>query len=213
MVSDSQQPSQWASLWRSLMRIFFAAGVLCLFSGFVLSCKGHQITRKKINPSGGMIGPFTIDSPKTPCRLKVSQALSYSGPNKWSWVQFELLDSEKEALFGVGDEVWAEHGYDSDGPWRERKSAYQANFIVRDPGTYYLQATTERSSAQIESPIMVTLRTGTVSSVPLTWGGILFLVLGIVSMVQYGKRTQQGVGGAQSGRESSFRIAEDDFDV
>jgi len=212
-VSDSHQSIDWGTLWRSLMRIFFAAGVLCLFSGFVLSCKGHQITRKQVNPSGGMVGPFTIESPKTPCRLRVSQNLSYSGPNKWTWVQFELLDSEKEALFGVGDEVWAEHGYDSDGPWRERKGAYTANFIIREPGTYYLQATTERSSAQIDTPISVTLRVGTGSSVPLTWGGILFLVLGVVSMVQYGKRTQLGSGSSQSGRQSFFRAVEDDFDV
>lgn len=212
-MSDSHTSIDWGQLWGSLMKVFFAAGVLCFFSGLVLSCQGHRVIRQSIDPSGGVIGPITIRKVKTPCRLKVAQILPYGGANKWSWVQFELLDSDKEALFGLGDEVWEEQGYDSDGPWQERKGAYSANFIIRDPGTYYLQATTERSSPQINDPIQVRLRVGTASSVPLTWGGIIFLILGVISFIQYGKRTQLIRVVQDPGSPTSYRTREDDFNV
>ncbi len=193
-----------------MSKLLFGAALLCFFSAFVLSCKGSRQVESDISPAGGTVGPFTIENANTVCRLKVQQNLSYSGPNKWNWIEFELLDAEKEALFGSGNELWAETGYDSEGPWRERKSSFKTNFIIREPGTYYLQAATDLSDARaIGSPIHVTLYTGAVSSVPLMWGGVIFLILAVLGFRQYGKQMQtryRTSGGTSTVREADFEI-------
>lgn len=196
--------------WGVLSKLLFGVALLCFFSAFVLSCKGSQKLESDLSSSGGIAGPFTIQKANTVCQLKVRQDLSYSGPNKWSWIEFELLDEEKEALFGSGNELWAETGYDSEGTWRESKTNFKTNFIIREPGTYYLRATTDLSNAQaIGSPIHITLYTGAVSSVPLMWGGVIFLILAVVGFRQYGKQMQ----GQYRRSGSGSQVTEADFEI
>lgn len=190
--------------WGILAKILFGAAVLSFLSGMVVSCGGGKLVETEINTNGGIAGPFEISEPQTICQLIVSQNLSYSGPNKWSFVEFELLDDEKEPLFGVGNELWAEEGRDSDGAWRERKTNYKANFIIREPGSYYLEASAEASGESVGAPIHVTLRKAGGSPVPLMWGAVVFLVLAILSFRQQSKYSKKSFYDDRQVRSSDF---------
>ena len=176
------------SVLKILMGLAIATAALCFITALIVGGKGKRIYRGSIPAEGGTSGSFKIEEPHTVCRLEVYCNLSTHGVNKWNWVGIELLNADKEALFGLGDEFWAEHGYWRDDygrrrTWRERKRKYQARFVIRRPGTYYLSANTEMSSPAAREPIKVALYTGTASRAPLIVGGLVFLVMSVILLL------------------------------
>ena len=58
--------------------------------------------------------------------------------NDWSAVTGNVLDQDKNYLFGFGQEFWKESGYDSDGRWTESKTKYDMK-VTLPKGIYYLE--------------------------------------------------------------------------
>ena len=123
--------------------IWLLFGVVCLITAIALSGGIRQLASGSIPPTGGQVGPINTTKPNTILEIDVRQGFDKDG---WSFVEGEVLDEEEQYLFGFGDELWAESGYD-EGHWHEEKNHFDLKVTIPEPGEYYLGFVTE-SSAQ-----------------------------------------------------------------
>ena len=84
---------------------------------------------------GGTLGPIHVEGDRGIYKIHVSQRII--NDNDWSYVTGEVLDENKNYLFGFGQEFWKASGYDSEGHWTERKTDY-ATKVTLQKGTYFL---------------------------------------------------------------------------
>jgi len=185
----SLQPGQKPRL-KAIGCITILFGVLCLVTALVLTFMGSNPIERTIPPTGGQIGPITIEDENTVLSVEIKQGFRQDG---WSFIEGEVLDADEEYLFGFGDELWAESGYDG-GHWHEEKNDSDVKVTIPEPGTYYL-AFNASAGAQgsrgvgtpagpqpsaIGTPIKVTIQPMTGSSLPFLIAGILGLIIGLL---------------------------------
>ncbi|MFT4927898.1 MAG: hypothetical protein ACI8WB_004012 [Phenylobacterium sp.] len=104
-----------------LAQIFFTSGYAPTYGGLPLN--------------GGIYGPFTVDEAKSSYQINVSQYPLQVGA--WNAVDIEVLDANKQYVFGFGDELWRETGYD-EGHWDESKNDVEMRMHFEKAGQYYL---------------------------------------------------------------------------
>jgi len=109
-------------------------GLLCIVTALVLSGSGKRELKAKLPPEGGQVGPVVVKKANTVLAINVEQQFRVDG---WSYLEGEVLDADENYLFGFGDELWAESGYD-EGNWHEEKNDYDLYVTIPEPGTYYL---------------------------------------------------------------------------
>ena len=167
--AELKKPAQIA-----LVLIVF--GVVCLITaGFFSISRGTSI-QKDLPLEGGMVGPIEVKKDNTVYLIKVFQFVR--NDNAWSAVTGNVLDQDKNYLFGFGQEFWKESGYDSDGRWTESKTKYDVK-VTLPKGTYYLEFETDPSPG-VDSGISVSVSGKMGSSLPFLISGILALILGVI---------------------------------
>ncbi len=156
--------------------VLIVFGAVCLITaGFFSVSRGTSI-QKDLPLEGGMVGPIQFKKDNTVYLIKVFQSIR--NDNAWSAVTGNVLDQDKNYLFGFGQEFWKESGYDSDGRWTESKTNYDMK-VTLPKGTYYLEFETDRSSG-VDSGISVFVSKKLGSSLPFVIAGILALIIGVV---------------------------------
>jgi len=100
----------------------------------------------------------------------------------WSFIEGEVLDSDKEYLFAFGKELWHETGRDSEGPWRENKNTYKIKVSFPHPGSYYLNFKIESNKDPSIVYVTVTKKQG--SALPHFWFGVILLIIGSMLLNQ-----------------------------
>lgn len=164
---------------RAIAIITLGFGVLSLVTGLVFSVVGTRLANATLPAEGGRVGPVVVERANTVLDVEVYQPFRADG---WSYVEAEVQDEEGEYLFGFGEELWAESGYDG-GSWHEEKNDYDLNVTIPEPGTYYLAFTAQAAGVQyggyspaIETRVTVEKKIG--SSLPFLVAGILALLGG-----------------------------------
>ena len=130
-------------LYRLVLSVFAAicfatSTYFSLFSG-----EGRSF-KQTISPlESSEIGPIEILKDNSVYYIEVRQPVSVDprnfDQNTWSFVQGELLDHNKEFLFGFGDEFWAE--IDEGETYSKTKYSFNVTFPVK--GAYYLRFQSE----------------------------------------------------------------------
>ncbi len=184
---------------RAVALVAMAFGVLSLVTAGVFAYSGRSVLSTTIPPQGGRVGPITTVRPNTVLEVDVHQAFRMDG---WTYLEAEVQDAEGEYLFGFGDELWAESGYD-DGAWHEEKNDYDVCVTMPNPGNYYLAFAGSDSGAGTISPpgfdVGVTVEEKHGSSVPFFAAGLTALILGaFMFLIASSKLRQQLAKAAQS---------------
>jgi len=166
----------------SIITIGFA--LLSLATGTFFMVSGERIAEAILPAEGGRVGPIVVERANTVLEVDVHQPFRADG---WSYVEAEVQDEDGEYLFGFGEELWAESGYD-EGAWHEEKNDYDLSVTIPEPGTYYLAFVGQGADAQlggynpaIETRVTVLERKG--SSVPFFVAGILALLTGVLGFM------------------------------
>ena len=150
-------------------------GILCLVLSVFFNMGQGKAIKKTLPATGGMIGPVEVKKDRSVYLIKVKQNV---GNLQWSSITGELLDKQKEYLFGFGKELWAESGRDYEGYWSESVTNFSMKLTVPKKGTYFLNFDVEKSS-DVNSSIYVSVSKKAGSALPFFWGGIISLICGV----------------------------------
>ena len=156
--------------------VLIVFGVVCLITAGLFSISRGASIQQNLPPEGGIVGPLEVKKDNTVYLINVFQFVR--NDNDWSAVTGNVLDQDKNYLFGFGQEFWKESGYDSDGRWTESKTTYDMKVTLPE-GNYYLEFEADRSPT-IDSGISVSVSKKMGSSLPFLVAGILSLILGVV---------------------------------
>ncbi len=160
--------------------MIFVFGILCLITSAVFTSDEGKTVSGTLPASGGIIGPITVDKDGTVLEFSVHESLNGYG---WSYVDGEMLDQNKEYLFGFGYELWHEKGYD-EGPWDEQANKFDFKLTVPKKGTYYAHLYTEQQAVSpIGGNIQVWVTPVMGSSVPYFAAGLVGVIGGIFFFV------------------------------
>lgn len=147
-------------------------GLFCIAYAIILSGLSSRVDNVSLPGNGGEFGPLTVKKAKSSYELKVYNSVRL---NKWSHVTVEVLDSKKQYLFGFGDGMWNEKGYDSDGAWHEHKFSYTMDVTFPKKGDYYFRIKSERNDG-VGSNIQITVSKHKGSNIPFIMLGVFCLI-------------------------------------
>jgi hypothetical protein len=155
--------------------LLFIFAMLCAISALAVNLSVGERLERRLDASGGLVGPITVQEDGSVLQIEVRQN---PGNQSWSFVGGEVLDAGKNYLFGFGDEMWHETGYDSDGRWSETKNSYDIK--VRLPqGQYYLNFSGEKQPGSNPGSVRVTVEEKLGSSIPFWILALLALLAAV----------------------------------
>lgn len=160
--------------YKRVALVFLVYSVLCFITYLIFDSNSGTVIKEMLPPSGGEVGPIEAKKDNSVFLIKVKRHIPTSGA--WSFVGGDVLDANKEYLFGFGKEFWKERGYDSDGYWTEEDTNYDLKITLRRRGKYYLKFNVETSRASIGTGIRVEVH-------PKQGSALAFFILGIVSLL------------------------------
>ena len=169
-------------LWESPSVIFIVFGLLCFLTTLIMNGQTTKSLKQTISSDTAEIGPIEVKKDRSVLELNAEQTHLTSG--QWNYVRGEVLDQNKNYLFSFGKELWAESGYDSDGPWQESDKSMSSKFTIQKAGTYYIRLTSENSQTtqtafEKDTNIIVSVEQKRGSTLPHFVAGILSLIIGI----------------------------------
>ncbi len=158
----------------AIVLLIFA--VIFLFTSAIFhGCKADKVIRETLPPTGGLVGPIKVKEDKSVYLIEVEQDIRRDFD--WSSISGELLDANKEYIFGFGKEFWKESGYD-EGHWTEKVTNYEMKITLPTRGTYYFNFEVEKALG-VNTNVIVKISRKYASSLPFFWFGILFLIVGV----------------------------------
>lgn len=163
------------ALFQKLAGLCLAFSGLCFLTSFIFNLgigAGEEI-RQSLPSEGGDVGPISISKKYAVYNIEVRKNIRRDG--EWSFVSGDVLDSNKEYLFGFGSELWKESGYDSDGAWYEEKTDYDLKVTFPKPGNYFLRFKTE-SNSRDHGGVLITLS-------PKIGSSLAHFILGVISLI------------------------------
>ncbi len=166
-------PEKKAS-YNKIAVVFLAFSALCFVTSLFLSMGAGKSLKESLPAAGGTIGPIEVKEDYSVYLISVKQAIKSNGA--WSFVSGDVLDANREYLFGFGKEFWKETGYDSDGRWNESVSDYDMKVTLPEKGTYYLRFNTDMSSPRAAGDIQVTVQ-------PKHGSSLAHFILGIFGII------------------------------
>jgi len=127
-------------------KVLLVFAALCFFTTLFQDHNTKTVT-KTLPATGGELGPIRTQKPNRVFKIAINQNVSV---NAFSSVEGEVLDANKNYLFGFGNELWAEAGRDAEGYWSESKTNMSHKFTLKKPGEYHIKITsTPRNPADI----------------------------------------------------------------
>ena len=196
----TEEGNQAAKILRLGSGVVIAIGVISLMTAAYFT-SGERLTRQTVPPNGGIVGPLRLDEPGTVLEVHVQQPQNarsgttdvFGTSSTWSFVSGEVLDDEHEYLFGFGDELWAETGYDGSS-WSEAKSSYDLKVTIPEAGTYFLGFETESPPNVQPSDVTVTIDRKRGSAIPHFVLGIGAVLLGLFLSLVASRAMRQAIG-------------------
>ena len=160
----------------AMVLVIFAA--VCLITSFIFNRnRGDSLQFTVPIEDVSVFKPLDVPKDNTVYLITVRQnAESLPWNSGWNAVTTQVLDENKEYLFGFGGEFWRAKGYDG-GYWTEQKSKYAMKLTMPKKGRYFLNFEVEGSGPNVRrTPIYVTIHSKVGSGLP-------FLIIGIVSLI------------------------------
>lgn len=162
-------------IYQKLAKLLLGFSGLCFLTSFIFnvdSGSGAQI-KQTLPHNGGYVGPIQVNKRNSVYNIEVQKDIRQYG--RWSFVGGDVLDAEKQFLFGFGQELWKESGYDSDGPWYEENTSFDLKVTFPQSGVYYLRFKEESNSSE-RGNIMVSVS-------PKVGSSLAHFMLGVVSLI------------------------------
>ena len=166
--------------------IMILFGIVSLFTSAFFTMSASKPVSFQLPPEGGTVGPIKTKAENTVLLIELKQHMNSNG---WIFVEGEVMDDDEEYLFGFGEELWHESGYDG-GPWTEWKTDFDLKVTIPEKGTFYLGFKTESQPAAT-TPINVKVEQKVGSTVPHFAAGLLGLILGFVLFRIAAKQAEQ----------------------
>ena len=166
--------------------IMILFGIVSLITSAFFTMGANEPVAYQLPPEGGTVGPIVTEEENTVLLIEIKQHMSSNG---WIFVEGEVMDDDEEYLFGFGEELWHESGYD-EGPWTEWKTDFDLKVTLPEKGTFYLGFKTESQPAAT-TPINVKVQKKVGSSVPHFAAGLLGLIFGFVLYRIAAKQAEQ----------------------
>ncbi|WP_043611068.1 hypothetical protein [Ensifer sp. ZNC0028] len=175
--------------------VYICFGLLSLFTAWVFSWESQKIFTGPARMAASspaaveadeagervptqnyeLIGPFMVTRANQVFRVQVTADVQV---NRWSFVEVELLDAEKDYMLSFGQELWHEIGADSDGPWEEADEIYEMKLTIPQPGAYYLNV---KAQGPVRANVIrVAISRSYGSSIPHLIFGVLTLSIGLL---------------------------------
>ncbi len=154
--------------------LFLGYAVLCFITSFWFNSNiGKAALNEQVPPQGGIVGPLDVKERNAVYLITVQQNVD---DGKWSFVSGDVLDVNKNYLFGFGGEFWDERGRDSDGPWHEKKEDFELKVTFPDPGKFFLEFKSEMKTSDSGREINVQVKKKRGSS-------LAHFILGLFSII------------------------------
>ena len=131
--------------------------VICFLAAMIFSGDVSKTQSQQLTGDGGLFGPFIVKEKNS------------------NYIEVNVLDKNKNYLFGFGDSMWHESGYDDEGRWEESKTKYSMDITFKDAGEYYFEVKSERNDGQ-GNAILLNIVKERGSNVP-------FITLGVISLL------------------------------
>ena len=166
-----------------IMGILIAFSMLCFITSCFMNTNADSVIKENIPITGGEIGPIEVNKDYSVYNVHVEK---YISNNSWSFIGGDVLDQDKNYLFGFGKELWKESGFDSDGSWTEQDTDLNIKITFNKSGTYYLRFndesnnTTTSNSFNSQSSSLSDLQV-TVS--PKRGSSLIHFILGCISLI------------------------------
>ncbi len=157
--------------------------VICFFAGIISNKAMFTIDSGTFtNDEISIVGPIETTSTNSLFKIKASQKI-YSYGN-WCYLSGEVLDKNKEYLFGFGKELYRETGRDSDGTWYENITSYSTVVNLKKPGTYYFKLYNEsESNPRKVGNITYSISMQEASNVPYVILSIFSIIAGVILLI------------------------------
>ncbi len=173
MIDDPAKKEEY----RKVALVLLAFAALCFITSLFLNMNVGNTLKASVPATGGIIGPLEVKKDFSVYEIKVNQYMPSYG--QWSFVGGDVLDENKEYLFGFGKELWKEKGYDSDGSWSEAVTNYDMKVTFPKKGDFYLQFNAEMSRPNAAGEIGVIIS-------PKRGSSLAHVILGIISLIACG---------------------------
>lgn len=136
----------FATACLALAMLSFLAWAVSLRSGGLVS--RHEVPiGSVIDENGFLAGPLTLDPGGRVHRLRIHGSMTQAS----AWFAAVLETPDGAELIGTQHDFWDESGTDSDGPWHEWDLNAQTDFVVKQPGNYYVRLYAERDISPMGS--------------------------------------------------------------
>ncbi len=168
-VSDPEKKQAY----NRIVNILLGFAALCFLTSLFMNLNRGSTIEENVLSSGGEVGPIQVEKDTSIYKIQVKQNLNSYGT--WSFIGGEVLDENKNYLFGFGKELWKEAGYDVDGAWSEERTHYDLKVTFPQKGAYYLRFQTESNDSS-QGSIRVTVS-------PKRGSSLAHLLLGIISII------------------------------
>lgn len=169
---------------RFFMYIFIFFGLLNLFSSFSYSSTQKTLLSKNISSielnfkDGVIIGPFKTLKKREVVDININASIPRQS---WLFIDGEMLDKNKEYLFGFSKELSYYSGRDAEGQWTEYINTATTKVTIPKPGTYYVKIKSEQEYYKPLSSARITISKKNGSTIPHIWMGIFCLICACVT--------------------------------
>ena len=162
-----------------IIGILIAFSMFCFITSCFMNMNADSAIEKNIPTTGGEIGPIEVSKDYSVYNVHVEK---YISNNSWSFVGGDVLDQDKNYLFGFGKELWKESGFDSDGSWTEQDTDLNIKITFNKAGIYFLRFNDESSnSTTLQQSNSLSDIQVTVS--PKRGSSLIHFILGCISLI------------------------------
>ena len=172
---EAQHVESRCELFEKASYVLGAFGVLSLLTAWYFSFSGPTILKASFPPiateNGYEIGPIDVQKANHTYRIDVSANL---GRQSWSFIEAELLDSQKNYLFSFADEISYYSGYEDGEYWTEHDSHFDMKISFPKVGKYFLKFSSQSNIPPSHIEVKVRRQKG--STIPHLIFGILCLI-------------------------------------
>jgi len=162
--------------YNKMVSVLIGFAAVCFITSLIMNRDIGTSYKASFSSFGGELGPINVKKNYSVYEISIKQSLHYNGA--WSFVGGDVLDENKNYLFGFGKELWKASGYDSDGPWSEEETKYDIKTTFPKKGIYYLRFKAE-SNQESTSDIHVKVSPKQGSSLAHFVLAILCLIMGV----------------------------------
>ncbi len=179
---DQKKPSNNTT---KIIGILIAFSMLCFITSCFMNMNTDSVIKESIPITGGEIGPIEVSKDYSVYNVHVEK---YLNNNSWSFIGGDVLDQDKNYLFGFGKELWKESGFDSDGRWAEQDTDMNIKITFNKAGIYYLRFNDESSNTATSTTSSFNSQSNRLSGLQVTvspklGSSLIHFILGCIALI------------------------------